>query len=93
MWLKKEENNQRENILKYKIHKNRYIKIHKIYLATKVLVPNDEDPFAKKVRTQELKWVRNIEMLRRRLRRSIGTLMKKNIEKNPTRGHQTLRSW
>ena len=70
LWLNKVENNQRENVLKYKIQKNRYMKIHNIFFITKVLLPNDEDPFANKVGTLELKWVRNIEMLRTRLKRS-----------------------
>ena len=50
LWLKKVENNQRTNVLKYKIQKNRYMKIHNIFLATKVLKMNDVDPLGEQPR-------------------------------------------
>ena len=59
-------------------------------MATKVLVTNDEDPYAKKVRTQELKRVRNIEMLRTRLRRSNWNPNEKKYRKKTQQGATKL---
>ena len=61
-WLKKVENNQMENVLIFKILKNRYMKIHNIFLATKFLVLNDKDPLGEQSRnlwTQRSKRDRN----------------------------------
>ena len=82
-----------ENVLKFKISKNRYMKIQKKFSQPRFWYRMMRILWANKEGNHEFREVREIEMLRTRLRRSNWNPNEKQYSKNSTRCHKAIRSW